>query len=191
MNSWPSLCSRRLRPVDYKTAGVVAFFMLLGELIETHTPKARERRLNRSSSSRRRRRAASKDNQEEEVRGASQLTVGDVIRIRPGDNVAADGVIVSGQGSFNQANITGESLPVDKKSGRRSFRRHAESDRRARRSKVSRAGTDTTLRPRARTHSRRREDQAAHHEDRGSIHGLLHAARAGHWRAGLGVHAAT
>jgi Cd2+/Zn2+-exporting ATPase len=29
--------------------------------------------------------------------------------------VAADGVIISGQGSFNQANITGESLPVDKK----------------------------------------------------------------------------
>src|SRR5205814_6658851 len=35
----------------------------------------------------------------------------------PGDNVAADGLIVSGQGSFNQANITGESLPVDKKPG--------------------------------------------------------------------------
>src|SRR4029078_4387059 len=48
---------------------------------------------------------------------ASQLAIGDVIRIRPGDNVAADGVIVSGQGSFNQANITGESLPVDKKPG--------------------------------------------------------------------------
>ena len=30
---------------------------------------------------------------------------------------AADGVIVTGQGSFNQANITGESLPVDKKPG--------------------------------------------------------------------------
>ena len=47
----------------------------------------------------------------------SQLAVGDVIRVRPGDNVAADGVIVNGPGSFNQANITGESLPVDKKPG--------------------------------------------------------------------------
>ena len=48
---------------------------------------------------------------------AKDLAIGDVIRIRPGDNVAADGVIVSGQGSFNQATITGESLPVDKKPG--------------------------------------------------------------------------
>jgi len=36
--------------------------------------------------------------------------VGDVIRIRPGDVVPADGTINSGQGSFNQATITGESL---------------------------------------------------------------------------------
>jgi len=52
----------------------------------------------------------------EEV-AAKDLAVGDVIRIRPGDNVAADGLIVTGQGSFNQATITGESLPVDKKPG--------------------------------------------------------------------------
>src|SRR4030095_2347929 len=57
-----------------------------------------------------------KGNTEEEV-PAQELAIGDVIRVRPGDNVAADGVIVSGQGSFNQANITGESLPVDKKPG--------------------------------------------------------------------------
>ena len=61
---------------------------------------------------------------EEEV-PASDLSVGDVIRIRPGDNIAADGVILSGQGSVNQANITGESLPVDKKPGDAGVRRHA------------------------------------------------------------------
>jgi P-type E1-E2 ATPase len=41
--------------------------------------------------------------------------------VRPGDNVAADGVILTGQGTFNQANITGESLPVDKKPGDETF----------------------------------------------------------------------
>ena len=55
-------------------------------------------------------------NDEEEV-AASELKVGDRIRIRPGDNIAADGKIVSGQGSINQANITGESLPIDKATG--------------------------------------------------------------------------
>src|ERR1039458_5894971 len=54
---------------------------------------------------------------EEQEVAVHELAVGDIIRVRPGDNVAADGVIISGQGSFNQANITGEPLPVDKKPG--------------------------------------------------------------------------
>jgi len=56
------------------------------------------------------------DGKEEEV-SANDLQVGDRIRVRPGDNVPADGDILTGSGSINQANITGESLPVDKKPG--------------------------------------------------------------------------
>ena len=68
----------------------------------------------------------------------------DLIRIRPGDNVAADGVILSGQGSFNQANITGESLPVDKKPGDEVFA-GTQNLTGVLEVKVNRAGTDTTL----------------------------------------------
>src|SRR3974390_2789310 len=105
---------------EYKTAGVVAFFMLMGEIIETRTAegaRASIEHLIKLTPTKARRITA---NGEEEV-AASELAVGDVIRIRPGDNVAADGVIVSGQGSFNQATITGESLPVEKKSGEEVF----------------------------------------------------------------------
>src|SRR5439155_22748803 len=80
---------------------------------------------------------------EEEV-AANYLSVGDVIRIRPGDNVAADGVILSGQGSFNQATITGESLPVDKKPGDEVFA-GTQNLTGVLEIKVSRAGQDTTL----------------------------------------------
>src|SRR5207244_12619110 len=66
------------------------------------------------------------------------------IRIRPGDNVAADGVIVSGQGSFNQATITGESLPADKKPGDEVFA-GTQNLTGVLEIKVSRAGQDTTL----------------------------------------------
>ena len=100
----------------YQTAGVVAFFMLLGELIETRTAagaRASIASLVKLTPTKARRIVG---NDEEEV-AASELKIGDVIRIRPGDNVAADGKIVSGQGSINQANITGESLPVDKSTG--------------------------------------------------------------------------
>jgi Cd2+/Zn2+-exporting ATPase len=58
--------------------------------------------------------------------------------------VAADGIIVSGQGSFNQATITGESLPVDKKPGDEVFA-GTQNLTGVLEIKVSRAGTDTTL----------------------------------------------
>jgi Zn2+/Cd2+-exporting ATPase len=129
---------------DYKTAGVVAFFMLLGEVIETNTAvRARDsiESLIRLTPTKARR--ITKNGSEEEI-AASQLAVGDVIRIRPGDNVAADGVILSGQGSFNQATITGESLPADKKPGDEVFA-GTQNLTGVLEIKVSRAGTDTTL----------------------------------------------
>ena len=46
--------------------------------------------------------------------GIDQLSVGDVIVVRPNSKISADGVVVSGESSVNQAPITGESVPVDK-----------------------------------------------------------------------------
>jgi len=129
---------------EYKVAGVVAFFMLTGEIIETRTAegaRASIESLIKLTPTKARR--IKKDGSEEEV-AASELAIGDMIRIRPGDNVAADGVIVSGQGSFNQATITGESLPVDKKSGDEVFA-GTQNLTGVLEIKVSRAGEDTTL----------------------------------------------
>jgi len=129
---------------DYKTAGVVAFFMLMGEIVETRTAegaRASIESLIKLTPTKARR--IKSDKSEEEV-SASELAVGDVIRIRPGDNVAADGMIVTGQGSFNQATITGESLPVDKKPGDEVFA-GTQNLTGVLEIKVSRAGTDTTL----------------------------------------------
>jgi Cd2+/Zn2+-exporting ATPase len=128
---------------DYKTAGVVAFFMLLGEIIETRTAegaRASIESLIKLTPTKARRITA----QGEEEVAAKDLGVGDVIRVRPGDNVAADGLIVNGQGSFNQSTITGESLPVDKKPGDEVFA-GTQNLTGVLEIKVSRAGQDTTL----------------------------------------------
>ena len=47
----------------------------------------------------------------------SEVATGDVIQVVPGDRVPLDGTILSGNTSINQAPITGESIPVDKKPG--------------------------------------------------------------------------
>ena len=56
------------------------------------------------------------------VRGASgertlpigELKIGDVVLVRPGEKIPVDGRVVGGQGSVNEAPITGESIPKDK-----------------------------------------------------------------------------
>src|SRR5690606_7927675 len=52
---------------------------------------------------------------------AADLEIGDVVVLRPGARVPADGVIVSGHGSLDEANITGESMPVAKDPGAQVF----------------------------------------------------------------------
>ncbi len=129
---------------NYKTAGIVAFFMLTGEIIESRTAEGARmsvESLIKLTPTKARR--VKSDGGEEEV-AASELAVGDVIRIRPGDNVAADGIILSGQGSFNQATITGESLPADKKTGDEVFA-GTQNLTGVLEIKVSRAGQDTTI----------------------------------------------
>ncbi len=101
---------------NYIEAGLVAFFMLLGEIIETRTAEGARHSIEALIKLTPTKARRVSNGSEIEV-AVSELKVNDVIRVRPGDNVAADGVIVSGAGSLNQANITGESLPVDKKEG--------------------------------------------------------------------------
>ena len=102
---------------QYHAAGLVAFFMLLAELIESRTATGAQdaiRRLMKMTPTKARR--LTEGGGEEEV-AANDLAVGDRIRIRPGDNIPADGEILNGTGSINEANITGESLPVEKRPG--------------------------------------------------------------------------
>jgi len=103
---------------QYREAGLVAFFMLMAEMIETRTAegaKASIESLIKLTPTKARRITANSDKEEEVA--AADLSVGDIIRVRPGDNIPADGEIVKGSGSINEANITGESLPRDKSEG--------------------------------------------------------------------------
>lgn len=53
----------------------------------------------------------------ERVIPIEQLTVGDLVRVRPGERIPADGTVVSGMASVDEAAITGESIPAAKEKG--------------------------------------------------------------------------
>ncbi|MDT8303036.1 MAG: cation-translocating P-type ATPase [Sedimentisphaerales bacterium] len=106
---------------DYVTAGIVAFFMLLSELIETRTAlgaRASIESLIKLTPTKAN--IIDSDGSEREVK-VSSLKTGDCIRTRPGDNIPADGEVIKGLSSVNEATITGESLPVDKVPGMQVF----------------------------------------------------------------------
>ena len=97
-------------------AGEVAFIMQLGALLEDLTvARARagiEKLVHLTPRTARR---IGKDT--EEIIPAEQVQAGDILRVFPGETVPADGIIISGETSVNQAVMTGESLPVDKAPG--------------------------------------------------------------------------
>ncbi len=47
----------------------------------------------------------------------SEVVVGDIIRVKPGQSVPVDGVIIEGKSSLDQSAVTGESIPVEKSKG--------------------------------------------------------------------------
>ena len=105
----------------YATAGIVACFMLLSELIETRTAlgaRASIESLIKLTPTKAN--LIESQTSEREVK-VSSLKPGDCVRVRPGDNIPADGEVVKGLSSVNEATITGESLPVDKVPGMQVF----------------------------------------------------------------------
>ncbi len=129
---------------DYVAASVVAFFLLLSELVETRTAlgaRAAIESLIKLTPTKASLVEAGGGEKEIDV---SRLNKGDTIRVRPGDNVAADGEVIVGLSAVNEASITGESLPVDKVAGMRVFAGTSNLTG-ALDIKVTRVGADTTL----------------------------------------------
>ncbi len=50
-----------------------------------------------------------------------EVAVGDIFLVRPGEQIPVDGVVISGESAVNEAALTGESIPVDKREGDRVF----------------------------------------------------------------------
>jgi len=128
----------------YQTAGVVAFFLLLSTLIETRTAlgaRAAIEGLMRLTPTKARRQLPDGS---EEVVEAHALRPGDVVVVRPGDNIPADGRILEGSSTISEANITGESLPVEKTAGDDVFGGTSNVTG-ALRIQVTKVGADTTL----------------------------------------------
>jgi Cu+-exporting ATPase len=101
-------------PVYYEAAGVVVALVLLGQVLELRaraaTGKAIRALLNLAPKTARR---IAADGTETEV-PLADVIAGDRLRVRPGEAVPVDGVVVEGKSSVDESMLTGEPLPVAK-----------------------------------------------------------------------------
>jgi Cu+-exporting ATPase len=109
---------RRHGEVDlyFEAAAVITTLILLGQLIEA---KARSRTGHAISAllGLAAKTAHRVQNGHEQEIAVDEIQKGDVLRVRPGEKVPIDGVIVDGKSNVDESMITGESMPVSKQAG--------------------------------------------------------------------------
>ena len=103
--------------VYFEAAAVIASLTLLGQLLElrarSQTSAAIKALLQLAPKTARRIRA---DDTEEDV-ALSDVNVGDRLRVRPGEKVPVDGIVVEGSSAVDESMLTGEPVPVTKRAG--------------------------------------------------------------------------
>jgi Cu+-exporting ATPase len=106
-------------PVYFEVAAIITTLVLLGQVLElrarSSTNAAIRALLELAPKTARRVRA---DGSEEDV-PLADVTVGDRLRIRPGEKVPVDGIVIEGASSIDESMITGEPIPVEKNAGER------------------------------------------------------------------------
>ncbi len=105
---------------EYFVAAEVVFIALLGECLEASTLERAQRAIQKLLEYRPRTARLLREGQETEV-SVESVAPGDVLLVRPGERIAADGLVLRGRTAVDQSILTGESLPVDVGPGDRVF----------------------------------------------------------------------
>lgn len=125
--AWENLCKRRMTMElsmtlalvaalcigQFLTALVIAFFVLFAELVEGYTVGGGRRAIQNLIDALPRQVRVRRGGQEHEL-ATNEVAAGEIIIIRPGERIPADGIVTKGHSFVDQSSITGESLPVEK-----------------------------------------------------------------------------
>ena len=103
-------------PVYFESAAFIFFFVLLGAVFEEKMRKNTSQAVEKLLDLQAKTAEVLRDDSYVQI-PLDQVHVGDLIRVRPGEKIAVDGVVVEGVSSIDESMVTGESLPVDKTVG--------------------------------------------------------------------------
>jgi Cu+-exporting ATPase len=97
---------------QWATAAVVVFFMRVGDYAENFTTERARRAVKDLTAMAPQTARVERDGEEREV-PVGEVHPGDMVIVRPGEQIPVDGEVVAGQATMDQATITGESMPVE------------------------------------------------------------------------------
>ena len=102
----------------FETAGMILVLVTFGKYLEARAKRRTTDAVSRLMNLSPKTAVVVRDEKEVEI-AADELVVGDIVVIRPGSSIPADGVVVSGNGTVDQSSVTGESVPAGKEPGDR------------------------------------------------------------------------
>ncbi|MBN9163655.1 MAG: copper-translocating P-type ATPase [Myxococcales bacterium 68-20] len=113
---FPHAAHGKVPHLYFEAAAAILTFVLLGKMLETRARKRLADAVRGLVALQPKTARRLRNGQEEEVAIAA-LRRGDHVVVRPGERIAADGVVVRGESAVDESMLTGESLPVDKSEG--------------------------------------------------------------------------
>jgi len=105
---------------EWVTAAIVVIFMRVGEYVEHFTTESARRAVKELTAIAPQTARVERDGTEIEV-PVGEVSVGEIVIVRPGEKIPVDGEVARGQATVDQAAITGESMPVEVSNGSHVF----------------------------------------------------------------------
>ena len=127
----------------FETAGVIITLILLGKTLEAVSKGKSSEAIKKLMGLRPKTAIIIKGEKEIEI-PIDDVLVGDIILVKPGGKIPVDGVVVDGTTAIDEAMLTGESMPVDKKAGDNVYAATINKNG-VIRFKAEKVGADTTL----------------------------------------------
>ncbi len=106
----------RAADVYFDTAAVIITLILLGRLLEARAKGKTSEAIKKLAGLQPRTARVVRDGRESDIE-IGNVVVGDIVVVRPGEKIPVDGEIIDGYSSVDQSMLTGESVPVEKKTG--------------------------------------------------------------------------
>ena len=103
-------------PIHYEAAAMITVFILLGRLLEERAKGKSSQAVDKLLDFQVKSAHVIRDDREQEL-PIDEVSVGDVLIVRPGERIPVDGTICDGSSTVDESMVTGESMPVAKSAG--------------------------------------------------------------------------